>query len=137
MKFKSEKEFEEIALPFFQSKYNLLLQQVPLHNKIIDLAAIDEHEHLIGVEFKLKDWKRALKQVVENLNAFDYMYVCIPGGTYIEKLLSKAKSIGIGVLTYDHDNSSIKCNLEPKRNCIQWKPNVDFVKDYIKSGGKI
>ncbi|MGE5342838.1 MAG: hypothetical protein ACM3SY_15300 [Candidatus Omnitrophota bacterium] len=135
MVFRLENDLEKAAEPFLKDKNFLYSWQVPIHNRVIDLAAIDPNGAIIGIEFKLKDWKRALKQAARNSNAFDYIYICVPGGNYLNRLTVIAEKSGIGVLIYDTDIGTIKIQSPAKRIAKQWKPDVEFVRDYIEARG--
>ena len=106
--------------------------QVPLHNRVIDLVALNEKDELTSVEFKLKDWKRALEQARANSNAFDYVYVCLPGGKYLEKLKREANESGVGVMVYDENIGTIKVELTAKKVYRQWPPNIKHIKRYLE-----
>ena len=132
MIFKRENELEKAAIPFLKQNQFHFTWQVPLHNRNIDLAALDQNGNVIGIEFKLRNWKRALKQAVTNSNAFDYIYICVPGGRYLAKLEEHAIDLGVGVLIYDSDNNTIKIRVPAQKIERQWKPNVEFIRKYIE-----
>ena len=136
MVFKTEHELEQAATPFLYSKFNICAWQVPLYNRLIDFVAIVKSGNLISIEFKLKDWKRALIQAKTNSNAFDFVYICVPGGNYLEKLKIHAQFKGIGVFIYDIDNETLKIELPAQKVERQWPPNVEFIKSYLKIRGK-
>lgn len=135
MAFQFEYELEKAAIPFLKKMHFLYSRQVPLHNRLVDLAAIDSEGNLICIEFKLKNWKRALKQAMINSNAFDYIYVCLPGGNYLDRLKKDAIKFGIGVMIFDNENSTIKIDLPAQRITKQWNPNVDYIRGYINIMG--
>ena len=135
MVFQLENELEKAALPFLKGNQFLYSWQVPIHNRLIDLAAIDSNGQLIGIEFKLKDWKRALKQAVRNSNSFDYIYVCVPGGSYLDRLTKNAEKLGVGVMVYDNEIGTIKIELPAQKILKQWIPNVEYIKNYLSSRG--
>ena len=136
MGFRLENELEKAAIPFLEGNRFQYSWQVPLHNRVIDLAAINVEGQLIGIEFKLKDWKRALKQALRNSNAFDYIYICVPGGSYLDRLTKEAKELGIGVMIYVKEIGSIRIELPAQRVMRQWKPNVEYIKNFLRSRGK-
>jgi hypothetical protein len=135
MEFRRENDLEKAAIPFLEKSACVYSWQVPLQNRLIDLAAINRDGHVIAIEFKLKKWRRALQQARANSNAFDYVYVCVPGGNYVERLIENAKEHGIGVMIYDKENASIKIELDATKNDRIWQPNFDYVRTYIKRRG--
>ena len=137
MVFDREVELEETAIPFLNRYCSIYTWRVPLYNRVVDLAAIDKDGMLIGIEFKLRDWRRAINQALVNSNSFDFIYVCLPGGRYLNKLKEKAKKHGIGVMLYDPEKKTVKVELEAQRINRQWKPNMRYLKNYIKTRGEI
>jgi hypothetical protein len=135
MVFQWENELEKFAVPFLEHMQFQYCWQVPLHNRVIDLAAIDKRGKLYGIEFKLKDWKRALKQAIKNSNAFDYVYVCLPGGKYLNRLIQSAEEQGVGVMVFDEKIGTVKIELPARKITKQWKPNVEYIRNYLHQGG--
>jgi len=135
MAFRYEYQLEEATVDFLSRKTFKYSWQVPLHNRVIDLAAIDKNDQLIGIEYKLKNWKRALRQAALNSNSFDYVYVCLPRGKYIEELKRSARTLGIGVMIYDEDKEEIKIELYAEKIKRQWEPNLQYIREYIKKRG--
>jgi len=133
MEFRSERELERSAIPFLREQCENYSWQVPLFNRVIDLVAIDKDGKILGIEFKLRDWKRAIKQALVNSNSFDFMYVCVPGGSYIDRLKEEAKEYGIGVMIYDPEIKTVKIELRAQEISRQWWPNVRYVKKYIQT----
>lgn len=131
MEFKKEIELEKKAVTFLKKGKYHFKWQVPLHNRIIDLVALDTNGNVLGIEFKLWDWKRALIQVKKNKNALDYAFVCVPGGNYIERLKEEASAEGIGVLVYSNEIGTIKIELPAKKITKQWNPNVEIIRNYL------
>ena len=129
--FSKECDLEKAAIPFLRTSGYKYTFGVPLSNRVVDLAAIDEQGNLIGIEFKLTDWKRALSQAQRSKNAFDFVYVCLPGGRYIDKLVREASTHGVGVMTFDRVANGIKIQLPAVRIERQWLPNLRFVRAYI------
>ena len=53
--------------------------EVPVFSRSVDLVELDGHSRKItAVEFKITDWKRALKQLSEISLCFDYLILCVP-----------------------------------------------------------
>lgn len=135
MVFHRERELEKTAVPFLKSMRLQYAWRVPIHNRVIDLAAVDPSGSVIGIEFKLSDWRRAIEQAHRNLNALDFVYVCLPGGTYLTRLKASASELGIGVMVYDEVASSVRIELPAKRITSQWEPNVKYLRDYVMARG--
>ena len=133
MAFKFERDLEKTAIPFLEKRCFKFSWQVPLHNRVVDFVMINQEGFLVGIEFKLKDWKRALEQASLNSSSFDFVYVCLPGGKYLDKLKKDAEELGVGVMVYDDSIDTIKIELEAKKIMRQWKPNIKYLRDYLES----
>jgi len=136
MIFRTENDLEKAAIKFLKKMYFKFSWQVPIYNRMIDLAAVDQKGYLFGIEFKLRNWKQAIKQAKANLNSFDFVYVCLPGGKYLEELKKEAEELGIGVMIYDAKIKTIKIEVNAKKVLQQWSPNIKYLKDYLESRGK-
>ncbi len=136
MGFLSEKDLENAAVPFLNEFLAYYVWQLPLYNRVVDLVGLDHDGHLIAIEFKLRDWKRALRQAARNSNAFDYVYVLLPSGRYREKLVLEAGRLGVGVLLHDVSRGSTEVALRAQRISRQWRPNVDYVRKVLQLGRK-
>lgn len=135
MVFSREEDLERASIPYFEENFTIFALQVPLHSRIIDLVALDNEGHLIGVEFKLKDWRRGINQAIKNTTTFDFNYVCVPGGRYMDRLKIAAADVGIGIMIYDNDSKSIRVELKAKKSKYKWSPNCDAVKSYLRKHG--
>lgn len=74
-------------------------QEAPLLGRSIDLL-FQADEGLVSVEFKLKDWRRGLRQARDHRIGADYAYLCLPMRKLPEILLDSAKQAGIGLLLF-------------------------------------
>jgi len=135
MAFQSEEDLEKSAVSFLNESFFAYSWQVPLYNRIIDLVAIDNEGKLVGIEFKLRDWKRAINQALANSNSFDFIYVCLPGGRYLSRLKDMAEKHGIGVMIYDPKINTIRIEMNARKINRQWKPNVQYLRNFINSKG--
>ena len=137
MAFQFERELEKAAIPFLDENFALYRWQVPLYNRVIDCAAIDKEDNLVGIEFKLKNWKRALEQAQKNANAFDYIYVCLPNANNVDKVIRAADESGIGVLIFHFGIEEVKVELPASKIKRQWQPNVNYMREFLSQRGKI
>lgn len=129
MKFKTEKELELATEPFLKKWLKSYYWQVPNYNKVVDCVGIDHKDNLIGIEYKLRNWKRVLTQATINMLSFDYVYICMPHGEHINKLWSFAGNLGIGIIVH---KDKTKIVLKAKKLEQIWYPNKISIIDYIK-----
>jgi hypothetical protein len=69
----------------------------------IDLA-FEFESHLFAIEFKLKDWRRAIHQANHHKLGADYVYICIPNRQPSKVIIRAAKLAKVGVLTLNNDS---------------------------------
>lgn len=126
-----EYELENAVIPYLIDKGYKLSQQVPLSNRLIDLAAIDDNDFLVCIEFKLNNWRKALEQASKNKNSFDYVYICLPNKKFSKSLLQEAKKMGVGIIIYNAIERFLSIKLDAKKNQSQWIPNKNYIRNYI------
>ncbi len=93
-------------------------QEVRLYNRIIDLLLIGRSNDSprIAMEFKLKDWKKALQQATSYQLVADYVYIVMYQKN--EKLINNdlIRKNGIGLIIANSRRFEIK--IKPKKNKI-------------------
>lgn len=75
------------------------LWEAPIMGRSADLVYLEE-KFLITIEFKLKDWRRGLRQARDHQIGSDFAYLCIPNLEPTEALRVAAKDLGIGLLRF-------------------------------------
>ena len=118
-----------------QGKRNLF-KEIPVFSRSVDLVEYDTHLNKItAIEFKIKDWKRAINQLITVSPCFDYLVLCLPKPK-TEKCLSNIKSkcseTGIGLITWESDNNVFTKECNPKEVDILWKVQKRQIINYIK-----
>lgn len=72
--------------------------EVPLLGRSVDLVLMLEGV-VITVEFKLRDWRKALVQANDHLLGADYSYICVPSSSITPALMDSVREAGIGLFT--------------------------------------
>lgn len=72
-------------------------KEVPMLGRSIDLVLLKKNK-IISIEFKMNDWKRAVKQAKDYQLASDYVYICMPRRKTSDALIKTLKTNGIGLL---------------------------------------
>lgn len=135
MSSQTELELENLVTEKIKNNFTYYLNQVPIQNRIVDLAAIDKDDCLVGIEFKLKNWKRALEQAYTNRFSFNFLFICMPAKNYNPNLLLEAEKKGIGIIIFDSQNDDVKMILQPVKIETLWYPNLNRLKNYLMSRG--
>jgi len=75
---------------------------VPLLGRCVDMLYMKD-EAVFSIEFKLRDWKRAIKQARDHKLAADYAYVCLPKRESVTHMLPAFRAHGIGLMFFADD----------------------------------
>ena len=73
--------------------------EVPILGRNVDLAYLTEEE-VYTVEFKLRDWRRAIRQARDHLLGTDYAYICMPRRKVSDAMMSELERVGVGLLFF-------------------------------------
>lgn len=93
-------------------------KEVPLYNRVIDAVLLKDNR-LITVEFKIKDWRRALGQIKTHLLAADYAYLCMPKIKVPEALMPLLSRMGVGLWLFDVEKKTLAEMLKPEPSYLQ------------------
>jgi len=129
VKFRSEEELEMATAPFVNEYFDRWSWQIPIYYRVIDFGGI-KNGVLVGIEYKLKDWKRAIWQAHGHRLTFDYLYILLPKRKISQALRMEAKRVGIGVLLFN--GKGIEIAIKPKRQRMTWNPRRKEVVKWIK-----
>ena len=129
MKFKTEEELEMATVPFLEEYFDSWSWQIPIYYRVIDFGGI-KNDVLIGIEYKLSDWKRAIWQAHGHRLTFDYLYILLPKREISQALRVEARKVGIGVLLFN--GKGIEIAIKPKRQRMTWNPRRKEVIKWIK-----
>lgn len=79
-------------------------REVPLLGRYVDLVYV-RNNHVITVEFKLRDWRRAVRQASDHLLGADYSFVCIPPRQVTAPLRHAIQEAGLGLCLFESQGS--------------------------------
>lgn len=90
------------------SKYSYVAIEVPYMSRCIDMVLIDKNNTVISIEFKLSNWKTAIKQARDHSLGADLSYICLP--KQLSNINSNMQGLlhdtGVGLLLYDRYSDS-------------------------------
>jgi hypothetical protein len=105
--------------------------EVPLLGRSADLAYILDGT-LTTVEFKLRDWRKAIQQVQDHLLGADYCYVCMPRRRVSDAMRSELNRKGIGLLFFREDRQwPFEQVIEARRSEYTWEMARCWAVEYI------
>jgi hypothetical protein len=90
-----KKSFQRIQ----RNTNNRVCREVPILGRSADLVYIKD-DSLFSVEFKLHNWRRAIKQARDHQLATDYSYICMPNRNVSKILSEELRIYGIGLFFY-------------------------------------
>lgn len=113
-------EYELVQLTKNQFGSEKYFEEISFFRRSIDLVVI-ENNVLKTIEFKLKDWKKAIKQIVDHQVVADYSYLCMPKRNISNDMIEQLKSNGIGLYLYDSQTEKIELIWNSKTTSRQSK----------------
>ncbi len=130
---------EEEQRKCFLSKYNKLDVitecEVPVFCRSVDLVTFNTKQNeLTSIEFKTKDWRRAIEQVMSTSVSFDNLEICIRKPQRKEtqmRIVEECAEKGIGVYFFDTVTREFEHSLMPKSTHRVWNVQRNQVIDYI------
>jgi hypothetical protein len=119
--------------PKLKDRYHIY-EEVGLINRSIDMVLFDQ-KSLITIEFKIRDWRKAVTQIQGHLIAADYAYLCMPYKKISEKLEDLLTKNGIGLWLYDIYKDELIEAMKPSKSRTQWTLYRKSLIDRLSKGG--
>lgn len=135
----SEEQQRQVFVSSFFSASEKLFCEVPVFCRSIDLVKYNLVTGCItAIEFKRRDWKRAVNQALSVSICFDYLEICVPkpkNNKTQEYIIAECNSKGIGLYFYDECRMGFDKVLEPVKAQGIWEIQKTSVVKYV--GGLI
>ena len=123
----SEREVEKILFRLYDA--NLIVENVNKNRvKIKPLRDIFFIREIIAIEAKLKDWKGALRQSLNNISFASKSFSLLPETTINKHLLDYYKRTDVGLLSF---NSTCREVVKPKRSKIPTNITSWYFNEYV------
>ncbi len=99
-------EFQRLKFAeFYANRDEKLYFEVPVFCRSVDVVKYNLLDNSItAIEFKIRDWKKALKQVLNVSMCFDYLAICIPKPKTekgLKNIIDTCENIGVGIYFFD------------------------------------
>ncbi|MDF2591366.1 MAG: hypothetical protein K0S75_832 [Clostridia bacterium] len=114
--------------------YKEIVLEVPYLSRCIDMVLVDQNNEILSIEFKLKDWRKAIAQAKDHRLGADRAYICLPKPyKEVSKLLiQEVENQGIGLLLYDNESEYPFIEVVPSKSLNdRWQPWIDSLKNRI------
>jgi hypothetical protein len=95
-------------------------EEVGFYNRCIDMVLLSAAT-VITVEFKINDWRKALRQIRDHQIVADYSYLCMPKRRVAADLMASLQDNGIGLWLYDNENGTLDEILSPRETPYKWE----------------
>lgn len=135
----SEEEQRNYFLTKWKEKDTRFICEVPVFSRSIDLVKYDQKNNTISaIEFKTRNWKRAVEQVMSTSISFDYVEICVRKPKTIktqEAIKEYCRGMGVGIYFFDTDELEFEHILQPERVKKMWNVQKIQVIDFILNEG--
>lgn len=121
-----EKEVNDTLLRLLDA--NLITENKTSKVKIKPLQDIFFINEIIAIEVKLKNWKRALEQSINNVSFASKSFTLFPNKTINKHLLENYQKTDVGVLSFDTTYNEV---VKPKKHKIPAAITSWYFNEYI------
>jgi hypothetical protein len=113
--------------------YKEIILEVPYLSRCIDMVLVDNKDSIISIEFKLKNWRKAVQQAKDHKLGSDKAYICLPKPKKIsDQLVDSCRDNGIGIFFYNENNDDpLEEFISPIVDEYKWQPRVLSLKRLI------
>ncbi|MCP4653602.1 MAG: hypothetical protein GY858_09525 [Candidatus Omnitrophica bacterium] len=107
-------------------------REVPVLGRFADLVYI-ENNTVVAIEFKLFNWRRAIRQSYDHKLGADFSYVCMPKRKITQEMRRALKSAGVGLKFYREDGRwPFEEVISAPRSREIWRVGKTWIKKYIQ-----
>lgn len=114
----TESEMVDFAIECLVNKgmVTKIAKEVPFLSRCIDLVFIEPDDGtLVTVEFKLDNWKHAVRQAKDHALGADQAYICLPSRKVDSEIQRYVKKSGVGLAIY-YSKLGIRFLIKPQRS---------------------
>lgn len=112
--------------------------EIPFLTRCIDMVIIEDRK-IISIEFKISDWRKAIKQARDHLLGVDKAYICLPARKkeINKELRNLLEEYGIGLYFFYRDNKNPLEEIIPaKKSKLFWPTGKQWLKETITIYGE-
>ena len=115
-------------------KINEIYLEIPYMSRSIDMVIVEKSDRIITIEFKLKNWKKALKQAKVHKYGANEAYICMPEPArgFQEEFIRALENAGIGLYQYKSEKEiPLDLVVAAREEKNRWQPRVDLLIEMI------
>lgn len=137
----SEEEQRKYFIEQWDKPNIVLTCEVPVFCRSIDLVTYDKKEKVLtSIEFKTKNWKKAIEQVMSTAISFDYLEICVrkpKTEASKQNIIQCCSDIGIGVYFFDVETKGFEHSLLPQKVHKIWNVQKKQVIEFVEKGDSL
>ena len=127
-----EKDMTTPVKRYFCEKGYVASEEIPIGRKRIDLVFINKTSaDIIAVELKIRDWRKAFRQALQNTFLAHRSYLALRNETITTEEKGMIKGYGIGVLRVRGE--SVKEIISPKKTFDGLSLSMKKILEYVKN----
>lgn len=131
-RFDSEQALADLVLARLSEFDDILVScEAPLLGRSVDLAYCRADE-LHTIEFKLHDWRKAIRQAVDHQLAADFAFICMPPRRITDTMREAFEHCGVGLLFVIDAPWPFETVIEPARSRHQWSVAYERLKEHVQ-----
>ncbi len=134
----SEEEQRKYFIMNWSEMDTQLICEVPVFCRSVDLVKYNKLKNTVSaIEFKTKNWKRAVEQVMSTAISFDYVEICIrkpKTKKAQDTIIEYCSKMGIGVYFFLVNDFKFEHAVLPQKVDTIWNVQKCQVIDFIMKG---
>jgi len=132
VKFESERELADAVISRLMLVVDVIFScEAPVLGRSADVALCRADE-LHTIEFKLHDWRQAIRQAIDHQLAADFAYVCMPKRRVTDAMRDAFVEAGVGLLFFAEAEWPFEIVFEATRSTGTWCVAYERLKAHIQ-----
>lgn len=132
-RFPSEADFTAMVVPHLVNCGFAVHLEVGAVTRSIDAVLVDEQGATTALEFKIRDWRRALVQARDHQVLCDRAAICMPRRRPTDELFDALQASGIGYIGYDMVSDDIEMVVAPQASSAYWDTAGDALRERLRT----
>lgn len=129
----SEAQMVKMVEKRLLAKEKRVYVEVPFLSRCIDMVIINQNE-IISIEFKIGNWKKAIKQAKDHSLGADKAYICLPPRKKIsDELREELAKNGIGLYFYRETEYPLEEIIPAGSSKLKWDVPGQWLLDALQT----
>lgn len=120
-----------------KKKYKIVVSEVPVLSRCIDIVFVNEDNEIVSIEVKLKNWRKAILQAKDHQLSVDRSYIYLPtmSDGVSSKLSGCLQGTGIGLCFFSKDNKTNRLKITEvktaEKSMLIWENSRKKIEEII------